>query len=229
MEQDISFREIKLRDLPIFLYGLGRWRIWVHYSAVVLLQTLQAVVDNSQKMSLGCVALCCHNFGIRTSSVPPWNKPCLVLSLWHQHSTASPHTRSFINASRQGFNINIFTFFPPKVCFSDFFFHGKRLKCQLPTCGGSARSRTFQFYQLARRDLFQIIFDSILSCISIPAWNWPAHCHSLSLETTCFSPSASQVKELRGESLGHELGSEEKKRGLDFRNVDPTKEQFDFH
>lgn len=81
MEQDTSFREIKLRDLPIFLYGLGRWRSWVHYSAVVLLQTLQAVVDNSQKLSLGCVALCCHNFGIRTSSVPPWNKPCLVLSL----------------------------------------------------------------------------------------------------------------------------------------------------
>lgn len=107
--------------------------------------------------------------------------------------------------------------------FRFFFFHGKRLKSQLPTCGGSARSRTFQFYQLARRDLFQIIFDSILSCISIPAWNWPAHCHSLSLETTCFSPSASQVKELSGGITGTWTWLRGEKEGLGFSECGSNK------
>lgn len=110
------------------------------------------------------------------------------------------------------------------MCFSDFFFfHGKRLKSQLPTCSGSARSRTFQFYQLARRDLFQIIFDSILSCISIPAWNWPAHCHSLSLETTRFSASEAQVEELTGGITGTRTWLRGEKEGLGFSGCGSNK------
>lgn len=112
------------------------------------------------------------------------------------YTIVSSHIDTSINASVQDSNIDISfslsssSLLCPKKCV----FHGKRLKCQLPTWGASAQGRTFQFYQLAQRGLFQIIFDNILSCISTSDRKWSPHWVIPFLwKWKCFSPPENQV------------------------------------
>lgn len=134
---------------------------------------------NSSKPWLRCVVVAMASKprdGVSAQSHPgdlfPWS--------WHGHYILHCFVsyRCFYKCFRAGLEYWLVFTLPPKTCVGLFlflFFHAKRLKWQLPTWGDSAQSRTFQFYQLAQRGLFQIIFDSILSCVSISAWNWPAH------------------------------------------------------